>query len=168
MGKKPSKAVGRAHHAGGDDAYKKRIQAIDFTLATDDGLRTESYGEADIILLGISRTGKTPTAIFLALNFGLKVSNYPFTTDDLPTFFLTPPLLANRQKLIGLIINPDRLHSIRKERHFRSSYANTTQIARELSALEALYKKEKIPYLDTSTRSVEEIAASVIKLCAKN
>jgi regulator of PEP synthase PpsR (kinase-PPPase family) len=165
--KKPSKAVGRAHRAGDDDAYKKRIQAIDFTLATDDGLKTESYGQADLILLGVSRTGKTPTALFLALNFGLKVSNYPFTADDLPTFALIPSLKANRQKLIGLIISPDRLHNIRKERLSGSNYADMAQIARELTALKALYNKENIPYVDTSTRSVEEIVASVMNLFAR-
>ena len=86
IAEKSSKIVGRAHNAKNSDAYKRRIEAIDFTLGTDDGLRVNDYDQADLILLGISRTGKTPTALYLALNFGLKVANFPYTSDDLPHF----------------------------------------------------------------------------------
>lgn len=161
---KPSKAVGRAHHAGDSDAYKNRILAIDFTLATDDGLRLHDYPKADIILLGVSRCGKTPTALYLALNFGLKVANYPFTSDDLPHFSLHLAHIQNRHKLIGLTISPERLAGIRKERFVTGAYADPAQISRELKALKELYEQEKIPWVDTSTRSVEEIAASVMRL----
>jgi [pyruvate, water dikinase]-phosphate phosphotransferase / [pyruvate, water dikinase] kinase len=164
---KPSKAVGRAHQTGNIDAYKKRIEAIDFTLATDDGLRVHDYHNADIILLGVSRSGKTPTALYLALNFGLKVANYPFTPDDLPRFTLREAHLQNRRKLLGLMISHERLENIRKERFAVGSYADPGVISRELAALKDLYEREKIPYVDTSTRSVEEIAASVVRLFSR-
>lgn len=168
MEEKPSKAVGRAHHAGDTDVYKKRISAIDFTLATDDGLRLHDYDQADIILLGVSRSGKTPTALYLALNFGLKVANYPFTPDDLPQFSLHKAHQHNRPKLIGLMISLERLKSIRKERFAKGNYADTAQITTELDALKRLYEREQIPYVDTSTRSVEEIAALVVRLFYQN
>ena len=165
IAEKPSKAVGRAHHAGDSDAYKKRILAIDFTLACDDGLRLSSYDDADIILLGVSRSGKTPTALYLALNFGLKVANYPFVVDDLPHFSLNEVHKKNRHKLIGLMISQERLMTIRKERFAKGRYAHPEQIAEELSALRELYAKEHIRVVETSTRSVEEIAAKVMQCC---
>lgn len=164
MAEKSSRAVGRAHNASNVDVYKKRIEAIDFTLATDDGLQINNYDHADIILLGISRSGKTPTALYLTLNFGLKVANFPFTADDLPRFTLNPAHERNRFKLIGLMISPARLQSIRRERRPESKYADHLQIMLELDALNELFFREKIPFIDTTTRSVEEIAASIMSI----
>jgi regulator of PEP synthase PpsR (kinase-PPPase family) len=161
---KSSKAVGRAHNASDVDAYKVRIEAIDFTLATDDGLKVSDYDQADVILVGISRSGKTPTALYLALNFGLKVANYPFTADDLPRFTLHKSHLNNRQKLVGLMIAPERLMAIRQERRPFSKYADRLQISTELEALKELFFRERIPFVDTTTRSVEEIAASIMSM----
>lgn len=161
---KSSKAVGRAHKAGDTDAYKQRIQAIDFTLATDDGLKTTDYDQADLILLGVSRTGKTPTALYLALNFGLRVANYPFTADDLPRFELNIAQQKNHAKLMGLMISPERLTSIRRERRAEGNYADHLQVSLELDALDDLFWREKIPFVDTTTRSVEEIAASIVSM----
>lgn len=164
IAEKSSKTVGRAHRAKDVQSYKKRIDAIDFTLATDDGLKTCDYDYADMVLLGVSRLGKTPTSLYLALNFGFKVANYPFTADDLPEFFLNPYLARNHHKLVGLMISPERLLSIRKERRAQSSYADPEQIELELTALKKLYERERIPFIDTSTRSVEEIAASIMSI----
>lgn len=164
MAEKSSKAVGRAHNASNVDVYKRRIEAIDFTLATDDGLKLSDYDQADLVLLGVSRTGKTPTALYLALNFGLKVANYPFTADDLPRFKLAACHEKNRQKLVGLMISPERLVMIRKERRPESQYADHLQITLELDALNDLFFREKIPFVETSTRSVEEIAASIMRM----
>jgi regulator of PEP synthase PpsR (kinase-PPPase family) len=161
---KSSKAVGRAHKAGDPDVYRKRIEAIDFTLATDDGLKVDDYDDANVILLGVSRTGKTPTALYLALNFGLKVANYPFTADDLPRFELTAAQRRNRVKLVGLVISPERLSSIRRERRAFGPYADPLQVSLELSALNDLFWREKIPFVDTTTRSVEEIGASIMSM----
>jgi len=164
---KPSKAVGRAHTANNLDAYKKRIEAIDFSLATDDGLRQSDYLHADLILLGVSRTGKTPTALYLALNFGLRVANYPFTDEDLPKFELNEAHRSNRQKLVGLMISPERLTRIRKERLPLGKYADHEQVAVELCAIKELFDREKIPTVDTTTRSVEEIAALILTFARK-
>ena len=161
---KPSKVVGRAHTANNLDAYKMRIDAIDFTLATDDGLKQSDYNHADLILLGVSRTGKTPTALYLALNFGLRVANYPFTPDDLPRFSLNDPLQNNREKLVGMIIGPERLTGIRKERRALGKYADHLQVVVELNAVKELYARENIPSVDTTTRSVEEIAALILDM----
>lgn len=166
MAEKSSKAVGRAHHGGDDAAYKHRIRAIDFTLATDDGLRLNDYDEADVILLGVSRSGKTPTALYLALNFGLKVANYPFTAEDLPRFLLNPAQTRNRHKLMGLLISLERLTAIRKERRPNGIYADPAHVRMELDALKELFEREKIPCVDTTTRSVEEIAASILGMLA--
>lgn len=161
---RPSKAIGRAHQLLDIAIYKKRLEAIDFTLATDDGLRKQDYDEADIILLGISRSGKTPTALYLALNFNLKVANYPFTPDDLPQFHLIDEHKHNRHKLIGLMIAEERLLIIRKERYQKHSYADRSLIREEIKALKELYDREALPWLDTTTRSVEEIAALILKI----
>lgn len=159
--KESIKQVGLAHRQNDQGEYDKRIMAIDFALACDDGLKTDWYDKADLILLGLSRSGKTPTSIFLALQFGLNVANYPFTSEDLPKFYLSEVLLKNRLKLFGLIINDLRLCSIRKERRPSGQYADIKHIKKELKALEDLYIKEKIPFLDTTNKSVEEIASSI-------
>lgn len=167
MAAKSSKAVGRAHNASNIHAYKRRVEAIDFTMATDDGLRLHDYEQADLILLGVSRTGKTPTALYLALNFGLKVANYPFTAEDLPRFDLHEAHKNNRQKLVGLTISPERLADIRRERRPEGNYADYLQICMELDALNELFSREKIKSVDASTRSVEEIAASIMNLSSQ-
>ncbi len=164
MASKSSRAVGRAHAASNFDAYKRRIEAVDFTMATDDGLKLYDYDQADFILLGVSRTGKTPTALYLALNFGLKVANYPFTAEDLPTFMLQAAHKKNRHKLVGLTISSERLSNIRRERRSEGNYADYLQICMELDALKDLFEREQIKSVDTSTRSVEEIAASIMNL----
>jgi regulator of PEP synthase PpsR (kinase-PPPase family) len=168
INERSSKAVGRAHQVSDLDRYKRRLEAIDFSLATDDGLRRQDYDKADIIILGVSRSGKTPTALYLALNFNLKVANYPFTTDDLPKFFLTNEHKKNRHKLIGLMISEERLLTIRRERYEKSTYANPVWIHKEVFALMELYKNEQITFIDSTTRSVEEIAALILRIYELN
>lgn len=162
-----SKLAGQAHKPKNKE-YEDRIMAMDFTLSCDDGLKCELYTEADIILLGLSRSGKTPTSIYLAMQFDLKVANFPFVKEDLPVFSLNDQLKKNRQKLFGLNIQKDRLLAIRSQRRALGTYANPGNIQEELNALELLYKKEKIPYLDTTYLSVEEIASSIMFLTKKS
>ncbi|MCA9508335.1 MAG: pyruvate, phosphate dikinase/phosphoenolpyruvate synthase regulator [Myxococcales bacterium] len=162
--KKSSKQVGQAHKVGNEHLYQKRVAAIDFSLATDDGLKTKDYNQADLILLGVSRSGKTPTALYLALNFGLKVANYPFTSEDFPVFSLSKDHLNNKKKLVGLIIRPQRLLNIRRSRYSIGNYADPQIIEKELNALKSLFEKESIPFVDTTTRSVEEIAARIMAI----
>lgn len=162
MGEKSSQRAGLAHKMINVREYDERIMAIDFTLSTDDGLKVSDYDEADIILLGVSRSGKTPTALYLALNFGLKVANYPFTSEDLPEFTLTLEQKKNHHKLFGLLISVERLTSIRKERRAAGNYSNVEQVSKELLALKDLFAREKIPFVDTTNRSVEEIASFIV------
>jgi regulator of PEP synthase PpsR (kinase-PPPase family) len=164
---KSSKQVGQAHKAGTLQNYKQRIDAVEYCLSTDDGLKTNAYNDADVIILGLSRSGKTPTALYLALNFCLKVANYPFTADDLPVFQLSDAHKRNREKLLGLMISPERLTNIRKERRSEGSYADYSQVCLELDALRHLYARENIPSIDSSNRSVEEIAALVVDFLDK-
>lgn len=162
INKKSSKRAGQSYKMKNVQKYDERIMAIDFTLETDDGLKTNDYDAADIILLGVSRCGKTPTALYLALNFGLKVANYPFTAEDLPEFKLNLEQKRNHHKLFGLLISEERLASIRKERRSVGNYANIDYIKKELQALKDLLVREKIPFVDTTNRSVEEIATFIV------
>ena len=131
----------------------------------DDGSKTQNYGEADIILVGVSRSGKTPSCLYLALQFGIKAANYPFTEDDLPLKKLPDFLEAQKDKLFGLSIAPDHLSNIRSERRANSHYASLKQCHYEISQIEQLYQRENIPSLDTTSRSIEEISAKIKEWC---
>jgi regulator of PEP synthase PpsR (kinase-PPPase family) len=156
---KSSGAVGKAHAIG--DAYHRRMEAVNFTLGHDDGLGRH-LEQADLVLLGVSRCGKTPTCLYLALQHGLRAANYPLTPDDFADSHLPEPLRAVRPKLFGLTISPERLAQIRQERQPDSAYAALNTCRGELRQAEALFKKYGIPYLDTTSMSVEEIAASIL------
>lgn len=143
-------------------SYKTRIDAIHFALDNDDGARTRHYDMADVILIGVSRSGKTPTCIYLALQFGIRAANYPLTEDDLDGEHLPRVLREYRHKLFGLMIDSERLMAIRQERKANSRYASAQQVHRELRAIEVIYLREGIPFLDISEMSVEEIATRII------
>ncbi len=142
--------------------YDERIAAIDYALAHDDGLSLRHLEQAQVILIGVSRCGKTPTSLYLAMQFGLRVANYPFIADDMDRLALPPALREQRGKLFGLTINADRLAAIRNERRTASTYASLRQCRLELSEVEALYRRLRIPYLDTTNYSVEEIATRLM------
>ncbi len=163
LGIASSKRVGHSHGIGTYETYKTRIDAVHFTMENDDGITTENYPDADIIIIGVSRSGKTPTCLYLALNYGIRAANYPLTVDDLDSEQLTNTLKNYKNKLYGLNINPNRLHQIRSERRPNSRYAELKQCQFEVRSVDALYKKEKIPHLDTSTMSIEEIATFILK-----
>jgi regulator of PEP synthase PpsR (kinase-PPPase family) len=156
---KSSGAVGKSHAIG--DAYHRRMEAVNFTLGHDDGLGRH-FDQADIILLGVSRCGKTPTCLYLALQNGLRAANYPLTPDDFADPRLPAPLRPFQAKLFGLTISPERLAQIRQERQPDSDYAGINNCRNELRQAEALFKKYDIPYLDTTSMSIEEIAASIL------
>jgi regulator of PEP synthase PpsR (kinase-PPPase family) len=123
----------------------------------------KDYEEADIILVGVSRSGKTPTSLYLALQYGIKAANYPFTEEDMGDILKLPPILRRfKQKLFGLTISADRLHAIRSERRANSKYASMQQCRMELREVENLYRKEKIPFLNSTKYSVEEISAKIL------
>jgi [pyruvate, water dikinase]-phosphate phosphotransferase / [pyruvate, water dikinase] kinase len=158
-------AVGRYHRIDDDDAYDVRMDAVNYALNNDDGISVKYFDKADIILVGVSRTGKTPTCIFLGLHFGLYAANYPLTEEDMSERFSKLPraLQPYRKKLYGLTINPDRLHQIRSVRRPDSRYSSIAQCEIEVELAEALFMREKIPFLNVTTISVEEIAATLIR-----
>ena len=154
--------VGKVHALVNPLVYDNRMSAVNFSLNNDDGATTQNYQNADLILIGVSRCGKTPTSLYLSMQFGLKVANYPFVAEDMDNLKLPIELVRNRDKLFGLTIFPERLHEIRTERRANSRYAAQAQCQLEVRTVEALYRREKIPYLNTTTRSIEEIATKIL------
>ncbi|WP_391091745.1 pyruvate, phosphate dikinase/phosphoenolpyruvate synthase regulator [Vibrio sp. NH-UV-68] len=160
----PKPKLQRSRSVGRDSVkYFDRIAAIEYTLAHDDGITLKGLEEADIILLGVSRSGKTPTSLYMAMQFGLRVVNYPFIDDDLARMKLQPEFEIHRHKLFGLTINPERLTQIRQNRLAGSDYASNEQCLHELQTVEALFRREAIPYINTSALSVEEISTRVLE-----
>lgn len=164
LGITASKKVGRSHGVTNFEDYKTRIEAVNYALATDDGTNVHNYNLADLILVGVSRCGKTPTCLYLALQCGLYTANYPLTDDDLAAHTLPQALLDHRKKLVGLTISAKQLSAIRQERRPNSQYASLQQCQRELKHAQSLFQKYTIPYLDTSTHSVEEISTKILSM----
>lgn len=158
-----SHTEGKSHGIVNFQEYKNRIDAINFAMNHDDGILPQNLDEADVIVTGISRSGKTPTCLYLALLFGIKAGNYPLTPDDFGQPTLPKVLLENRRKLFGLTIDPERLHQIRQERKPNSKYASLETCRFEVEEAEALMRQVGVPYLDTSTKSIEEIASTILQ-----
>ncbi|GAK87301.1 hypothetical protein JCM19238_4911 [Vibrio ponticus] len=160
----PEPKLQRSRSVGKDsETYFDRIAAIEYTLAHDDGITLKGLEKADIILLGVSRSGKTPTSLYMAMQFGLRVVNYPFIEEDIRRLRLLPEFEIHRHKLFGLTIDPDRLTQIRENRLAGSEYASTEQCLAELASVEALFRREAIPYINTSALSVEEISTRILE-----
>ncbi|MBV8341014.1 MAG: kinase/pyrophosphorylase [Gammaproteobacteria bacterium] len=153
--------AGRAHGIADLAAYTTRINATNFALANDDGIGGD-YSHADIVLVGVSRVGKTPTCVYMALQYGVFAANYPLTEDDLESGNLPPRLAAFRGKLYGLTISAERLQQIRTERRPDSRYASRPQVQYELRAAQALFARYAIPSLDSTECSIEEIASRIL------
>jgi regulator of PEP synthase PpsR (kinase-PPPase family) len=149
-------------HSIHEASYNFRIDAVNYALANDDGANIKDYEKADIILVGVSRSGKTPTSLYLALQYGIKAANYPITDDDLEKGNLPKCLLEHKNKLFGLTIDPERLAAIREGRLANSKYASIRQCRIEVKEVEMLFKKHKTPYLNSTSHSVEEISAKII------
>lgn len=163
LGVKSSHAAGRAHGMADLAAYTARINATNFAIANDDGTQTREYEQADVILIGVSRSGKTPTCLYMALQYGIYAANYPLTEDDLESERLPAPLARYQAKLYALTIRPERLREIRHERRPNSRYSSAQQVAFEVRAAEALFGRLGIPYLDTTHCSVEEIGSRILQ-----
>jgi len=153
----------RSHRIANPSLYESRIDAIDFSLIHDDGGKTRNYDETDIILIGVSRTGKTPSCLYLALQFGLKAANYPITEEDMESELLPVPIRPFTDRLYGLTTNANRLCNIRQERRPNSRYSSLEQCRYEIRAVEEMYYKHKIRFINTTTMSVEEIAARIVE-----
>lgn len=163
LAQKSSFTVGKLHGSADSKAYTDRIDAVNYALTNDDGRTTRYYDQADIILVGVSRSGKTPTSLYLALQFGIRAANYPFTEEDMDEELVLPrDLRQYKTKLYGLSIDPDRLHAIRTERRAGSKYASLGQCQFELKEVENMFKREHIPFLNTTSRSIEEIATKIL------
>lgn len=162
LGVPSAHASGRAHGMADLETYTARINATNFALANDDGSGSRDYGAADVVLVGVSRSGKTPTCLYLALQYGVLAANYPLTDDELENPELPALLLPFRSKLFGLTINPERLQQIRQERRPNSRYASSQQVHYELRAAQAMFARAGIPSLDTTECSIEEIASRIL------
>lgn len=162
LGIRSTHAVGRSHSVTDLINYHRRIEAINYSLSHDDGLSVRDLKDADIILVGVSRSGKTPTCLYLALQFGVRTANYPLIPEDFGSMRLPAPLKSLRPKLFGLTITPERLQRIRTERKPGTKYAQLANCQYEVREAEALMRQEGVPYLDASTRSIEEIATTIM------
>jgi regulator of PEP synthase PpsR (kinase-PPPase family) len=157
-----SLSLGRFHGLTDTVAYSSRIDAVDFTVSHDDGSTTKHLEQADIIIIGISRTGKTPTCLYLSLQYGIRAANFPITEDDLEHPRLPNSLVPFRDKLLALSTDARRMQQIRQERYANSRYASFEQCDYEIRQSEALYRRLGIPTLHTTLKSIEEIAATIV------
>jgi regulator of PEP synthase PpsR (kinase-PPPase family) len=163
LGMKSTHAMNRLHHNADTEAYKNRIEAINYSLAHDDGQSNQNLVEADVILVGISRVGKTPTSLYLAMQYGLKAANYPLIPEDFERGHLPKDLMPYRQKIFGLMIDAERLSEIRNERRPGSNYAKLENCRYEINEATAMMKKQSIPWVLTTSKSIEEIATTVLQ-----
>jgi len=155
--------VGRAHGMGDVGEYDRRVDAVNFALNFDDGSRFKGLADADLILIGVSRSGKTPTCLYLAMQYAVRAANFPLTEDDFLLGRLPGPLQEHRERLFGLTISPERLHRIREERRPGSDYASLAQCRTEVSAAEDLFRSNAIRFLDSTTVSIEELAIEIMQ-----
>jgi regulator of PEP synthase PpsR (kinase-PPPase family) len=163
LGIKSNHRVGRFSDASKSKEYSDRIEAINFSLMHDDGQSHRDLEGSDVILVGVSRSGKTPTSLYLAMQHGLKASNYPLIPEDFERRKLPPALVPHRKKIFGLTIGPERLSEIRNERRPNSRYASLENCRMEVSEGEAMMRREGIRWLSTTTKSIEEIATTILQ-----
>lgn len=163
LGIKSNHRVGRFSDASKSKAYDDRIEAINFSLAHDDGQSHRDLAGSDVILVGVSRSGKTPTTLYLAMQYGLKASNYPLIPEDFERRQLPPALVPHRKKIFGLTIAPERLSQIRNERRPNSPYSSLANCRNEIHEAEAMMRREGIRWLSTTTKSIEEIATTILQ-----
>ncbi|WP_439891308.1 posphoenolpyruvate synthetase regulatory kinase/phosphorylase PpsR [Ralstonia sp. 25C] len=160
---KSTHAIGRFHQNADTEAYKNRIEAINFSLAHDDGQSHKNLAEADVILVGVSRSGKTPTSLYLAMQYGMKCANYPLIPDDFERGKLPSVLYDYRSKIFGLSIDPQRLSEIRNERRPGSKYAALENCRYEVNEAESMMRREGIKWLSSTHKSIEEIATTILQ-----
>ena len=163
LGIKSHHRVGRFSDVSRSKEYTDRIEAINFSLAHDDGQSHRDLAGADVILVGVSRSGKTPTSLYLAMQHGLKAANYPLIPEDFDRRQLPPALMEFRKKIFGLTISPERLSEIRSERRPESRYASLQNCRHEVAEAEAMMRRAGIRWLSTTTKSIEEIATTILQ-----
>ena len=163
LGVKSTHTIGRSHGSTDSSSYKNRIEAINYTLSHDDGVTNQDLEMADVILVGVSRCGKTPTSLYLAMQFGVKAANFPLIPEDFDRMKLPGSIERYRPKLFGLTIQAERLHQIRNERRANSRYASLDNCRYEIREAEKMMRAEGIRWLDSSTKSIEEISAKIMQ-----
>ncbi|WP_428622438.1 posphoenolpyruvate synthetase regulatory kinase/phosphorylase PpsR [Sedimenticola sp.] len=163
LGVNPSGKTGLSHGMLNGDSYEDRMDIINFAMVNDDGARLDKYDQADVILIGVSRSGKTPTCLYLAMHFGIKAANYPLTPDDFERNRIPDNLLKHKDKLVALTIDPPRLNRIREERRPGSEYASLKRCASEVKQALTMFKKHNVWVLDTTTHSIEEVSSRIAK-----
>ncbi len=163
LGVKSSHTVGRSHSALDKSVYKQRMEAVNFAMAHDDGASHRDLDQSDVILVGVSRSGKTPTSLYLALQFGVKAANYPLIPEDFERRQLPEALRGCRSRLYGLTIAPERLREIRQERRPDSQYADLANCRYEVEHAEAMMRREGVAWINSTTKSIEEIATTILR-----
>jgi regulator of PEP synthase PpsR (kinase-PPPase family) len=163
LGVKSSHTIGRSHSTMDKKEYQQRMEAINFSMAHDDGSSHRELSQADVILIGVSRSGKTPTSLYLAMQFGVKAANYPLIPEDFDRRRLPEALHGNKARLYGLTIAPERLHEIRRERRPDSRYADLENCRFETAEAEALMRREGIRCINSTSKSIEEIATTILR-----
>jgi regulator of PEP synthase PpsR (kinase-PPPase family) len=163
FGAKSTHTIGRSHSARDAKGYTHRIDAINFALAHDDGASSRDLDKADVILVGVSRSGKTPTSLYLSLQFGIRAANCPLIPEDFDRMSLPTSLQGYRHKLYGLSIAPERLREIRNERRPNSKYADLENCRYEVQQAEKLMSREGIRWANSTAKSIEEIATTIMQ-----
>ena len=163
FGVKSNHRIGRFPDVSKSEEYHDRIDAINFSLAHDDGQSARNLAQADVILVGVSRCGKTPTSLYLAMQHGIKAANYPLIPEDFDRGRLPTPLAPYKRKCFGLTIDPERLSQIRNERRPDSKYASIENCRFEVKEAESMMRREGIPWLSSTHKSIEEIAATILR-----
>jgi regulator of PEP synthase PpsR (kinase-PPPase family) len=159
---KSNHRIGRFTEISKSQQYHDRIEAINFSLQHDDGQSSRNLDIADVILVGVSRSGKTPTSLYLAMQHGIKAANYPLIPDDFERGKLPSSLAPYKSKCFGLTIDPDRLAMIRNERRPGGRYASLENCRYEVNEAEAMMRREGITWLSSTHKSIEEIATTIL------
>jgi len=163
LGIKSSHSIGKTHTGATSIQYRNRIDAINYSLSHDDGQFIRDLAQADVILVGVSRCGKTPTSLYLAMQYGVKAANFPLIPEDFERGTLPSALMPFKERLFGLTIQPERLAEVRNERRPNSKYASIEQCRYEVFEAERMMRREGIPSLSTTTKSIEEISTTVLQ-----
>jgi regulator of PEP synthase PpsR (kinase-PPPase family) len=163
LGAKGIRVAARLHGMGDAQRYNTRMQAVEYAIEHDDGQSMRALDKADVILLAPSRCGKTPTTMYLALQHGLFVANYPLVEEDFDTSDLPRPVRGLRERCFGLVTTPGRLSQVRNERRPNSRYASMEQCSYELRQAEAMFRSHRIPTINSSAKSVEEMATVIVQ-----
>jgi regulator of PEP synthase PpsR (kinase-PPPase family) len=163
LGAKGMRVAARLHGVGDIKRYNSRMAAVEYAIEHDDGQSLRALDKADVILLAPSRCGKTPTTMYLALQHGVFVANYPLVDEDLESTALPRPVKGLRDRCFGITTTPGRLSQVRNERRPNSRYASLEQCTYELRRAEAMYAAHRIPMINSSAKSVEEMSTVILQ-----